>query len=77
MLPDIFYIDDGIIHQRTDGDGQTSETHRVDGHAEPVQHKYRDEHRQRKGNKGNYGRPDIGEEKEQDYHYEYGSFIKR
>ena len=40
MFPDIFHIDYGVVHQRAYGYGETSQTHGVYGHSEPVQSQY-------------------------------------
>ena len=40
-LIDVLHIDDGVVHQRTDGDTHAAEGHRVDVHAEQMQHQHR------------------------------------
>ena len=39
---DVLHVDDGIIDQRTDGDGHTAQAHGVDGEAHVVEHEQRD-----------------------------------
>ena len=36
-LPHVFHIDNGIVHQRTDGNGHTTQTHGIDTQSQVVQ----------------------------------------
>ena len=41
VLPYIFHIHNGIIHQRTNGNGHTTQTHGIDGESHIVKSQYR------------------------------------
>ena len=49
MFPYVFHVHDGIVHQRTDGDGHTAQAHRVDGQPHVVKHQNGDQQRKREG----------------------------
>ena len=35
---DVLDVDDGVVDELADGDGEAAERHRVDGHAEGLEH---------------------------------------
>ena len=43
MLEHIFHVNDGVIHQRADGNRHTSDTHRIDSQSHKLQCQYRHE----------------------------------
>ena len=77
MAEYILHIYNGIVHQRTDGNGHTSDTHRVDGQSQQMHHQNRDEQRNRDGYQRNDGGTCIHQEDEEHDDYEDGSFNQR
>ena len=77
MLPHVFHVDNGIIHQRTDGNGHTSQTHGIDTQPHVVQHQNGHHQGKRKGNQRNNRRPRIGQEQEEHDDHKDGTFIQR
>ena len=72
-LVHILHIDDGIVHEGTDGDAHSSQSHRVDVHSEQLQHDHCGKKRDRDGNHGDKGGPETAQEEEQDEDNEYGA----
>ena len=75
--PDVLHIDDGVIDQRTDGDGHTAQTHGVDGEPHVVEHQHGHDERQGQGDERNEGRPHVGQEEEQHDDHEDAAFDER
>src|SRR5579859_2420399 len=63
---DVFNFDSSVVHQDSDGEGETTQGHDVDGLPERAQHEDRDEDRKRNRDGDNDGRTPVSEE-EQDH----------
>ena len=57
---DVLHIDDGVIDQRTDGNGHTTQTHGVDGQSHVVQYQYGNDERQGQGDQRDDGSTHVG-----------------
>ena len=66
---DVFHVDDRIVHQRSDGNGHTAETHRVDGKAHQFERENRYEQRERQCYQRDDRRAHV-HQKEEQYHYD-------
>ena len=74
---DVFDIDDGVIDQFADGDGQPSQRHRVDADSE-VGHRDDGRHqRQRNRRQADERGAEIPEEQEQNDRDEHAAFEQR
>lgn len=65
---DVLHVDDRIIHQRSDGNGHTTETHRVDGKAHQFERENRYEQRERQCYQRDDRRAYVHQEEEQYHH---------
>ena len=77
VLPHVFHVDNGIVHQRTDGNGHTSQTHGIDAQSHVVQYQNGYYQGKRKGNQRNNRRTRIGQEQEKHDDHKDGAFIQR
>ena len=69
----IFYVYHGIIDQTTNGNGQPTQRHGVDGKSKILKHQGGDENRHRDGNQCDHGRANRTQEKKQHCSYKYRS----
>ena len=68
---DVLHIDDGIVHEFADGDGETAERHRVDGETQQREHRGGRENRDGDGGERDQRGPQVHEEGEQ-HHRHHG-----
>ena len=73
----IFDVDDGIIHQRTDGNGHTAEAHRIDRQPQCLEYQNGDKERQRECDQRDDRRAEVHQENEQNDDDEYRPFDQR
>ena len=76
VFPHILHIDDGIVYQRTDGDGHTSQTHGIDAQSHVVKHQDGHHKRERQGYQRDERGPCIGQEEEQYNHHKERPFVQ-
>ena len=70
-------VDDGVVHQGTDGDRHATQAHRVDAGPEGAQREHRRGERQRQGRQRDGGRAQVGEEQHHDDHHEHRAVAQR
>ena len=73
---DVLDVDDGVVHQRADGDGHAAQGHGVDGGPERLHGEHRGHQRERDREQRDDAGPHVGEEQEDDdddQHRAFGS----
>ena len=60
----VLHIDNRVVHERADGDGQSAKRHRVDGHVETAKHENRRGQRERDGGQRDGGSAHVGQKRE-------------
>ena len=63
-LEHVFNVDDGIVDQRTDGNGNTAQTHRIDGMSQGLQGEQGDQNGKGNGDERNQGGARVHQEEE-------------
>ena len=76
-LVDVLHIDDGIVHERPDGDGQSAEAHRIDGEPQCVEREDGGHEGQGDGDERDDGRAHVHQEDEEHDDHEDGPLDER
>ena len=76
-LINVFNVDDGVVNERTDGDAHAAQRHRVDVHAQQVEHDHRAQERERNGQHRNERGAETAQKQEQDNDDEDRAFQQR
>lgn len=74
---DVFHVDDGVIDDFADGDGQAPERDGVERDAEPVERDDGTEERQRDGRERDERRAEMAEEQEEHHRHEHAAQEQR
>ena len=69
-LEDVLYVHNGVIDQRTDGNGHTAQAHGVDGEVHQVEHHQRGNHGQRNSDQRDNRGAQVAQEEYQDEDHE-------
>ena len=77
MLVHVLHVDDGVVDERADGYGETTEGHGVDADAEGVEHYHRHEERDGYRDERNERGAHVGKEEHKDDNHEDGSLDER
>ena len=68
---DVFYVNNGVIHDHANRDGQAAERHRVQIDSESLEHNDRSQQRERNRRAGNGRRAQLEQEQRQHDHHEH------